>query len=378
MTSLTVYGQRSEVRELSDRISAMLPSVRVIGQSGALALAQVAYSMGLNPFTGEIWAIPQKNRSGQVVGFSLMTGIKGLRRAAKEQARQVGGVFPYYRPQFRMLTEEEKELVNLLDGDRALVCELEIILPPEHHWYKQNEHKRFIVEGLGIVRAGTPSKMEPAQLVRKRAEADALKIAFDIPFGSPAGDDFAIDADYAVSESGPDQNWGDLGDYPENGNGPTPGPHPFDADALGLPKVVDFSEDLVEQARNVQNQNGTYLGQLFKSDKNFDAFVNWLTGNPYNIKNHPEVSQAVAVLLRERERILLNEGAWEGTEIPHDLLTKYWENRESFLLAAKYSWVIKPSTPELWLKWSQEVMTNLDRGDNTAEAVQKADRKVGP
>lgn len=194
--ALTVYGQRDQVKELADRVTKMLPSVRELGETGALALAQVSYSLGLNPFIGEIWAIPQKDRrSGRVVGFSIMAGIKGLRRAARKQAQEQGGIYPFYRPRFRMMTDEEKELADLGEKDKGLICELEIVLSPGHPWYQANGHERFIVEGVGIVRSYEKSKMETMQLVRKRAEADALKMAFDIPFGD-GGEDFRLEAGY--------------------------------------------------------------------------------------------------------------------------------------------------------------------------------------
>jgi len=205
--ALAIYGERSEVKELSQRITNMLPGVRQMGGASALALAQVAHSMGLNPFTGEVWAIPQRS-GGQVVGFSIMAGIKGLRRAAKIQAKANGGIYPYYCPKFRLMSDEEKELADLKAGDKGLICELEVMLPPGHPWYRANKFQRFIVEGVGIFRQGERTKMEPMQVVRKRAEADALKIAFDLPFGdqNANGDYVAIDADYEVfdSEEGPE------------------------------------------------------------------------------------------------------------------------------------------------------------------------------
>lgn len=201
--ALTIYGERGEVRELAQRITSMLPGVRQMGEAGALALAQVAHSMGLNPFTGEVWAIPQRS-GGQVKGFSVMAGIKGLRRAARLQAQANGGLYPYYRPKFRLLTDDEKEMADLKPGDKALVCELEVMLSPNHPWYKVNNFKRFTVEGIGIYRQGEHTRMEPIQVVRKRAEADALKIAFDLPFGDVQanGDYAAIDGDYEILNDG--------------------------------------------------------------------------------------------------------------------------------------------------------------------------------
>ena len=195
--NLTLYGERQEVRELADRITAMLPQVKTIGPAGALALAQVAHSMGLNPFIGEVWAIPQRDRDGRTVGFSLMAGIKGLRRAAKNQAQKLGAIYPYYHPGFRLMSDDEKALADIKPGDKGIVCELEIILPPDHPFYRVNNNARYIVEGVGIFRQGERSKMEPIQVVRKRAESDALKLAFDLPFAEGRGDD-----DFTAEDNG--------------------------------------------------------------------------------------------------------------------------------------------------------------------------------
>jgi hypothetical protein len=179
-TQLAIYGERSDVKELSQRLLKMLPDVREVGEAGALALAQVALSMGLNPFVGEVWPIPQKH-NGKVVGWSIFAGIKGLRRAARLQAERLGGVYPFFKPSFRLPSDDEKELAGLGQGDRMIVCELEIMLPADHHWYAANDHQRYIVEGVGVVRRGEQSRMEILQLLRKRAEADVLKQAFDLP-----------------------------------------------------------------------------------------------------------------------------------------------------------------------------------------------------
>ena len=56
--TLPGYGDRAEIQEMATRITNMLPGAKEIGPVGALALAQVARSLGLNPFIGEIWAIP--------------------------------------------------------------------------------------------------------------------------------------------------------------------------------------------------------------------------------------------------------------------------------------------------------------------------------
>jgi len=170
--AMVIYADRTEIRELADRIITMLPSAKELGQQGALALAQVAISMGLNPFIGEIWA--WRNKDGTV---TLMCGIKGLRRAAHEQARKDDG---YYTVEFGMPTEDMLDGANVKPGDIARVCLLELWTETTRETFKTTG-KLTVYTGLGIYRAGDKTRMEPVQVARKRAEADALKQAFDMP-----------------------------------------------------------------------------------------------------------------------------------------------------------------------------------------------------
>jgi hypothetical protein len=159
-----------------------------------------------------------------------------------------------------LLSDDEKEMCAIKKGDIALVCQLEVLLRPGHPWYKMNDHKRFIVEGVGIYRMGERTKMEPIQVARKRAEADALKIAFDLPFGdqNANGDYDVIEGEY--SEKGADwfagQGDGVGGDVPgedwpqapldpqaaEAESGPVVGPAPPPPDAPQEPPPVDGND----------------------------------------------------------------------------------------------------------------------------------------
>lgn len=181
-TDLARYGQREAVRELADRCAAMLPSVADVGKAGALALAQVAISLGLNPLTGELWLIPRKDGT-----YSVFTGIKGLRRAARQQAEADNG---YYDVRFRMPSEDEIEGLTRGEGDVLRAADLYVWTDRTRQTY-QLTGKPTIFSGLGIYRAGEPTRMEPLQVARKRAEADALKQAFDLPVGfeGPEGAD---------------------------------------------------------------------------------------------------------------------------------------------------------------------------------------------
>lgn len=194
------FGDREQIRELKDRIKIMVPEIiamlelsKPVGEAAALALAQTAISTGLNPFTREYWALPKKDKRGDLTGFELMAGIKGLRRAGRIQAKANGGVYPYWRPIFAFPDPAVADFLSLETGDIAIQCNLELCLSPNHPWYAANDHARFVVEGLGIFRHDQITYMEHMLVARKRAEADALKQAFDLPFSAADNGDFSIE-----------------------------------------------------------------------------------------------------------------------------------------------------------------------------------------
>jgi len=198
-TALEIWGNRTEIRDIAGRCQQMIPGIiklpADLRQPASLAMAQISVMAGLNPFIGELWPIPQKSRrDGQVDGFQIMVGVKGLRRVARRQAKELGLLPPYYRPDWRWPTQEEREAMNLVKGDVAIVCLLELFLPRDHPFFNHGD-ERYTVEGIGLVRASYRGKMEPIQAARKRAESDALKMAFDIPLGESV-----VDADYEATD----------------------------------------------------------------------------------------------------------------------------------------------------------------------------------
>lgn len=180
----TPYAPLPAIREMTQRIISMLPSAKDLGYSGALALAQVAVALQLNPFTGELWA--WKNKDGTI---TLMVGIKGLRRAAHTQARLEGG---FYQPHHRLPTEDELQGVTLRKGDFARACTVTVWTRETRPYYEATGHA-VEFHGLGICRASERTKMEKVLAARKRAEADALKQAFDLPIA------------FSIQEGGPPQ-----------------------------------------------------------------------------------------------------------------------------------------------------------------------------
>lgn len=188
------YAPRPIVRDMALRITEMLPSAAELGPTGALALAQVAVALELNPFTGELWA--WKNKDGTI---TLMVGIKGLRRAAHTQAHRQGG---HYQAHMRLPTEDELHGVKLNPRDIARCCTVTVWTDATVRTFEITG-KPTEFHGIGICRAADKTRMERLAAARKRAEADALKQAFDLPIA------------FSIQDGGPPQE--KLSDWEQNG-----------------------------------------------------------------------------------------------------------------------------------------------------------------
>jgi len=185
-TRIAPWGQRSEIREIARRVQLMAPGGRKLSENEALALAQGAVAHGLDPFNGEIWFIP---------GSGLMAGVKGLRKAAR---KQIEGNF---WPEFEQINDpDERHLLMIPDGALAFRCILrdtDTIMAYSKAWKDMAANgipadviptiigKRPYTEGIGYLKSGDRTKMDPVQCAMKRAEADALKRRFDLPFAIP-------------------------------------------------------------------------------------------------------------------------------------------------------------------------------------------------
>jgi len=182
--ALTPWGSRDEVRELVARLRPMLPNSAKLNDGEIKALAQGAVAHGLDPLNGEIWIIP---------GRGLMIGVKGLRKKAREQVK--GNFWIDFR---EIVNPEERKRLRIPDG--ALAYEARLFDSENIRTYTEAvsqftkagipwEAVREIMgdkpytSGIGVLAAGEQTKMQPAQCAMKRAEADALKRRFDVPFG---------------------------------------------------------------------------------------------------------------------------------------------------------------------------------------------------
>ena len=151
---------RAKLELVAEQIVEFLPDVKDAPLGTKLALAYLTIQYGLDPFLGDLWPIPRKEQ-GKVVGWSLMLGIRGLRKIAFRSGHYDGR-------SFRWITEDEARHlgVNLGKGDRAVACVV-----------RRRDIKEAFV-GYGVVRPDEKSRMNHGQLANLRAERDALKAAF--------------------------------------------------------------------------------------------------------------------------------------------------------------------------------------------------------
>ena len=188
--SLQPWGDRTDVRELATRLKMMLPGGEKLDDKQVTALAQGAVAHGLDPLNGEVWMIP---------GRGLMIGVKGLRKKAREQ---VHGNFwinfieitdPDARRRMRIPENALVYEARLFDSENITAyCDMVSKMTKAGapwEWVVTTIGDKPFTTGIGILLPGEPTKMQPVQCAMKRAEADALKRRFDVPFG------LAVEAD---------------------------------------------------------------------------------------------------------------------------------------------------------------------------------------
>lgn len=243
-SAVSPWATRPDVREMIERIKTMLPGGQKLSGVEVAGLAQAALAHNLDPFNGEIWCLP---------GKGLMAGIKGHRRAAHEQInREANGSGNYY-VEFYVLNIDEMTLykiprralafrARLHDSQttRTYVENIERLLKAGMPWeivskimgdqpfndgigYAMPDHPDSdckACHGTGTImnkwgkqvncECFEESKMSMVQRAQKRAEAEALKRRFDLPFTMAIGvngDADVIDAEFAVHpESVPERD----------------------------------------------------------------------------------------------------------------------------------------------------------------------------
>ncbi|MCJ7831129.1 MAG: regulatory protein GemA, partial [Dehalococcoidia bacterium] len=171
---------------------------------------------------GEIWYIP---------GAGLMAGIKGLRKAARLQIE--GNFWPEFE---EIRNPDERNFLMIPEGALAFRCiirDSNTLRAYSDAWEVMREKgipaeiiptivgKRPYTEGIGYVKRGESTRMDPVQVAMKRAEADALKRRFDLPFVVPSEPNDVIDGDWAEAERPAADVKGDIATlYGDDGAGP--------------------------------------------------------------------------------------------------------------------------------------------------------------
>ena len=204
---LSTYGESEEIFAFAKRVKVMVPGGNKLSDSEAQALAQVSYVTGLNPFIGEVWYIP---------GRGPMVGIKGARRCGNEEISKAGGPDAYWFADTQPCSPQE---AGAPDGENVAAAYKSVITDS----VSTAKYQKMLIETISAMReAGSPdpvgeakqiigkkpewigcgystvseqSKMNKQALAMKRAEADALKRKFSIPFGADvAAGENAVDA----------------------------------------------------------------------------------------------------------------------------------------------------------------------------------------
>jgi len=214
-SALAPWADRAEVRDLAERLRATMPGAQKLTPEEALTLAQAALAHGLDPLNGELWYL--KNKDGTPLG--LMAGIKGHRRGAHLQMEREGG--GNYWPEFDgPLGPDQKISLGIPPEALAYRCKVRDTQTVEHYtgqierllkaglpWEVVSDivGSRPYTEGVGYALKSEFSKMTLVQRAMKRAEADALKRRFDLPFGSAvgmSGDVDTVDAEFITTGNG--------------------------------------------------------------------------------------------------------------------------------------------------------------------------------
>lgn len=182
--ALALLPDKQQLLDVNKRIETMLPGGSKLNTNERYALAQIAVAHGLDPFNGEVWYIP---------GRGPMIGIKGLRKKAREQ---VQGNFWI---DFREITDADERKrysidagalafeARLFDSENIMTyCSMvERMTKAGIPWSSVSSMlgDKPYTSGIGVLRPTEQTKMERVQCAMKRAEADALKRRFDVPFG---------------------------------------------------------------------------------------------------------------------------------------------------------------------------------------------------
>lgn len=112
-SAIAAYGNREEVREITDRLMAMHPEATTVGKDVMRTVAQLAIMRGANPLptAGEIWV--WQDWGGKV---NMTMGIAYYRRIASSKDTVL------WLDEPRLMTDLERAERNIPQGDLGAIC----------------------------------------------------------------------------------------------------------------------------------------------------------------------------------------------------------------------------------------------------------------
>jgi hypothetical protein len=198
---VNTYGETSEIMSLARRIKVMIPGGSKLSDAEAQALAQVSLVTKCNPFIGEIWYIP---------GKGPMIGIKGARRHGNEQIEEAGGKTAYWFPDLKVCSGEEAgykgDIKDLASAWKCIITDSVTTMQYQKMMMETisllrdsgstdpiKDAKEIVGKkpewvGYGFSTVSESTRMSKQAAAMKRAESDALKKKFYIPFGTDISD----------------------------------------------------------------------------------------------------------------------------------------------------------------------------------------------
>ena len=273
MDALAIVSE-TERRDAA-RIKMLLPYGDKLTDANALALVAYSRLHGLDPFNGECFFLVKIDKEGKRTELGLHPGIKGLRKKAKEQIQKQDSQ-AFYRTSYDMITpatiglDPEKVAIVVKVTLRDSISEGRWIANAfklSQVGYSKDEVEKLIGScpvwiGYGMIKKEELwyLKQAPIQMARKRAEADATRQRFDLPFADEIAEEIApgqgidyVEAEFTPTAQLPPTNGGlkrsevdqlrelgfDIEEEPQPE--PTPIQHP-------TPEAWDAWDKLVEQA----------------------------------------------------------------------------------------------------------------------------------
>lgn len=177
--------------------------------------------------------------------------------------------------------------------------------------------------------------------------------------------------DVEVTELEDDLLW----EPPVESDEETPDP---EQEPASLPEAPELTAEIVAQARAVQvrtSRGNVALANVTPDE--FHSIRDWLERNG-NAGENPDVAQAVAVLSANYKRVAINEADWSEVELPEEVETKLFEDRQHAIGALAHSWTVLPdSGPDDVIAWGRHYRSACDVGDGQGDAVAFADAKMG-